>query len=241
MSNSRNRTVPWLPEVPWFPTVNEALDQPDGLLAAGGDLTVPWLSLAYRRGIFPWFDEPPILWWCPDPRTVIMPDSLTVSRSLGKALRRNDYEIRVNTRFMDVVDACSQPRDTDSEEPGTWITPSMKAAYLELYQQGLAHAIECYRDDTLIGGLYGVGIGRMFFGESMFYRHTDASKIALAHLCRLLESHGYPLIDCQVDNPHLKRLGAMSMGRDRFCAQCERLCELPGLDWSSLPSVLPAW
>lgn len=117
----------------------------------------------------------------------------------------------------------------------------MKSAYVELHRHGLAHSIECHREGELVGGLYGVGIGRMFFGESMFYRHTDASKIALAHLCRLLEAEGYPLIDCQVDNPHLARLGALPMNRDQFCHLCEQLCAQTGLEWSSLPSTLPAW
>jgi len=126
-------------------------------------------------------------------------------------------------------------------DPGTWITPSMKSAYLELHHQGLAHSIECHREGKLVGGLYGVSIGRMFFGESMFYRQTDTSKIALAHLCRLLEAERYPLIDCQVDNPHLARLGALPMKRDQFCNLCERLCAQTGLEWSSLPSTLPAW
>lgn len=202
---------------------------------------MPWLTLAYRRGIFPWFDEPPILWWSPDPRTVMAPGSLFISRSLRKRLRRNDYQVRVNTCFADVVEACSQPRKSTSDDPGTWITGEMKAAYVTLHEQGLAHSIECHQDDELVGGLYGVGMGRMFFGESMFFRRTDASKIALAHLCRLLDAHGYPLIDCQVDNPHLESLGALPMDRTRFCQQCARLCDLPGVDWTSLPSTLPAW
>ena len=205
-----------------FPDPTLALDDPNGLLAAGGDLAPERLLCAYRRGIFPWFSEgQPILWWSPDPRAVLRPETLHVSRSLRRTQRRAAFTVSADAAFDRVVRECAAPR------PGresTWITPGMAAAYGRLHRAGHAHSIECWRGDDLAGGLYGVAIGRVFFGESMFSRAADASKIALAHLCTL----GFGLIDCQIPNAHLARLGAVEMSRRRFLALLGELCEAPG-------------
>ena len=215
-----------------FPDPGLALDRPKGLLAVGGDLGPQRLLHAYRRGIFPWFGEgQPILWWSPDPRAVLWPDALRTSRTLRRTLRRGTFGITVDTAFDHVVRGCAAPR---AGQDGTWITRGMAAAYGRLHRAGHAHSIECWdgecRDDEcrdgadLAGGLYGVAIGRVFFGESMFSRAADASKVALAHLCTL----GFELIDCQIPNPHLARLGAVEMDRRRFLALLDELCEAPG-------------
>jgi len=217
--------IPWLTAEDAFPPVGRALKEPNGLLAAGADLSVPRLLQAYRRGIFPWFNEDqPILWWSPDPRMVMFPAELKISRSLGKRLRRGDYEVRADTAFGAVMQACAAPRDGN---PGTWITPQMVEAYEALHRAGHAHSLETWIGDELAGGLYGVALGRVFFGESMFTRATDASKIALAHLARQLERWGYGIIDCQMTTPHLARLGAREVPRAAFIRKLGELVNYP--------------
>ena len=197
-----------------FPPLDQALHEPDGLLAAGGDLSAERLLNAYRHGIFPWFSEgEPILWWSPDPRCVLFPDRLKISRSLRKTLKKQPFEIRFDTAFADVMHACAQPRPDQS---GTWITYEMFLAYVNLHQLGYAHSVECWHQDQLVGGLYGVALGRVFFGESMFSRMTDASKVALVHLRDFIQARGFQLIDAQVHTPHLESLGAEMIPRRRF-------------------------
>jgi leucyl/phenylalanyl-tRNA--protein transferase len=203
-----------------FPPVERALLEPDGLLAAGGDLSVERLELAYRSGIFPWYEPgQPILWWSPDPRAVLFPRRLRLGRSLRKALRNRPWQVSFDHAFADVVAACAEPRAGAS---GTWITSEMLEDYTALHRQGLAHSVEIRRDGHLVGGLYGVAIGRVFFGESMFSRVPDASKVALAHLARHLDAWDYALIDCQLPNPHLLGLGAELMPRDEFVERVSR-------------------
>ncbi len=189
-----------------FPATSSALHEPNGLLAIGGDLSSARLLNAYRRGIFPWYaDGQPIMWWSPDPRAVFRPDTVHVSRSLGKTLRQKRYQISFDRAFAAVIAACAGPR---KGADGTWITAAMQSAYAELHARGFAHSVECWQDGELCGGLYGVALGRIFFGESMFSARRDASKVALVELCRHLVDWDYTLFDCQVDNPHLERLGA---------------------------------
>jgi len=217
--------IPWLGRAYAFPPLDRALAEPNGLLAAGGDLSVGRLLAAYRNGIFPWFSEgEPILWWSPDPRMVLYPAEVKVSRSLGKALRRSDHEIRVDTAFRAVIEACAEPR---AGQAGTWISPAMMQAYEALHRQGYAHSVETWREGRLAGGLYGVAIGRAFFGESMFSRVTDSSKLALVHLARQLERWSYGLIDCQMRTPHLASLGAREIARSRFSRELEQLVHYP--------------
>lgn len=213
--------IPWLAGEPAFPPVEAALDDPPGLLAAGGALHPEWLLAAYRRGIFPWYSEgQPLLWWSPDPRLVLVPSEIRISRSLGKILRRGRFEIRFDTAFAEVVAACAGPRKGAS---GTWITPEMQRAYVRMHELGYAHSVEAWDDGQLVGGLYGMALGRVFFGESMFSALPDASKVALVHLC----AAGYALIDCQLPSDHLARLGARTMSRCSFCAALQRLCAQP--------------
>lgn len=208
--------IPWLNELPIFPPLNTALNEPDGLLAAGGDLQPERVLAGYARGIFPWFQQDdPILWWSPAERMVLFPEQLRVSRSLAKSLRNRRYQIRIDSAFEQVMHACATPRD---EEGGTWIVPQMIAAYCELHRLGYAHSFEVWEDGELSGGLYGVGLGLMFFGESMFSRRRDASKIALVHMTRHLAQHGVRLIDCQMYTDHLASLGAQPVARDQFIA-----------------------
>ena len=217
--------IPWLGRAHVFPPLERALAEPNGLLAAGGDLSPARLLAAYRVGIFPWFGEDdPILWWSPHPRMVLYPAELKVSRSLRKSLRRGDYEVRVDTSFEAVMAACAAPR---SGQPGTWITSRMLDAYCALARRGYAHSVETWRDDVLIGGLYGVALGKAFFGESMFARATDASKIALVHLVRQLERWQFGLIDCQMRTAHLASLGARDIPRARFSRELEQLVNYP--------------
>ena len=205
-----------------FPDPERALDRPNGLLATGGDLDPRRLLCAYRRGIFPWFtDGQPILWWSPDPRAVLWPDTLRIGRTLRRTMRREAFTLSVDMAFDRVIRECAAPRPG---QDGTWITREMEEAYARLHRAGHAHSVECWHGTELAGGLYGVAIGRVFFGESMFSRVTDASKIALAHLCAL----GFGLIDCQLPNPHLARLGAVEVGRHRFLALLDELCRAPG-------------
>jgi leucyl/phenylalanyl-tRNA--protein transferase len=217
--------IPWLGRTHAFPPLESALAEPNGLLAAGGDLSAERLLAAYRRGIFPWFSEgDPILWWSPDPRMVLYPAELKVSRSLRKSLRRDDYEIRVDTCFSEVMAACSEPR---AGQAGTWISPAMIDAYTALFSQGYAHSVETWRGDRLVGGLYGLALGRAFFGESMFARAADASKLALVHLVRQLERWEFGLIDCQMRTTHLASLGAREISRAAFSRQVEQLVHYP--------------
>ena len=213
---------------PQFPDPRGALTEPDGLLAAGGNLQPQTLLNAYSSGIFPWYqDEDPILWWSPATRCVLPPTDLHCSKSLRKTLRRNDYQITVNHAFNDVIHACSEPRDDDG---GTWITEAMVAAYNQLHQQGKAHSLEVWLDSELVGGLYGVAVGSIFCGESMFSRRANASKMAMAHLCRWGLESGLQLIDCQLVNPHLVSLGALSIDRSAFLAELS-LWRDRALDW----------
>jgi leucyl/phenylalanyl-tRNA--protein transferase len=217
--------IPWLGRAHVFPPLESALDEPNGLLAAGGDLSPGRLIAAYRQGIFPWFGEDePILWWSPDLRMVLYPEELRVSRSLRKALRRDDYEIRVDTAFRAVMEACAQPRPGQA---GTWIGARMIDAYCALHEGGFAHSVETWREGRLIGGLYGVAHGRAFFGESMFSRATDASKLALTHLVHQLERCKFGLIDCQMRTSHLASMGAREVSRARFSRQLEQLVNYP--------------
>ena len=219
--------IPWLNPNDPFPPLESALREPNGLLAAGGDLSPQRLIEAYRRGIFPWFSPgEPILWWSPDPRMVLFPAELKISRSLRKTLNKRAYEIRVDTAFRQVMEACAAPRDGHS---GTWITPAMIEAYAELHRQGLAHSVETWVDGQLAGGLYGVSLGRMFYGESMFSRATDASKIAFVHLVRQLQRWGFGLIDCQMKTAHLAAFGAREIPRAEFGQRLAALVNLPGV------------
>jgi leucyl/phenylalanyl-tRNA--protein transferase len=209
--------IPWLPRQPLFPPVEAALKEPNGLLAAGGDLSPERILAAYRRGIFPWFSAgEPILWWSPDPRMVLVPGEFKVSRSLAKTLRRGDYAIRLDSAFAAVVADCAATLRRGQD--GTWITKSIQDAYLRLHELGHAHSVETWIDGQLAGGLYGIAIGRMFFGESMFTHATDASKIAMAHLCRFLEQGRFAVIDCQMETQHLASLGARPIPRREFVA-----------------------
>ena len=212
-----------------FPPVELALQSPNGLLASGGDLSVPRLLDAYRHGIFPWFNPgDPILWWSPDPRMVLFPDEVHVSRSLAKRLRRRDYVVRTDTAFDTVMAACAAPRLMDNgEAAGTWISPDMVEAYMRLHEQGHAHSVEIWQNDTLVGGLYGVAVGRVFYGESMFSRIPDASKLALVHLCRQLQRWEFGMIDCQMETPHLASMGARPISRREFCTKLAVLIDLP--------------
>lgn len=197
-----------------FPPVENALTEPNGLLAVGGDLSPHRLVEAYCKGIFPWFNEDePIYWWSPDPRMVLFPAELKISRSLRKTLKKDHYQIRVDTQFEQVMQACAAPRQGQA---GTWIHPQMVAAYTQLHELGLAHSVETWIDDKLVGGLYGVALGKVFFGESMFSRVTDASKIAFVHLVKQLQCWEFGLIDCQVRTQHLSSLGAREISRSDF-------------------------
>lgn len=206
-----------------FPALAKALDEPNGLLALGGCLSPQRLLNAYRQGVFPWFNPgEPILWWSPDPRLVLFPDQLLISRSLNKTLRKNRFEIRFDSAFEQVIDACAAPRNYTS---GTWITNEMRHAYLDLHTLGVAHSCEAWYENKLVGGLYGIAIGKVFFGESMFHRKTDASKVAFAHLVNHLLNWGYQLIDCQVSSEHLLSLGAKEIPRSQFANLLDQFCD----------------
>ena len=206
-----------------FPAPGSALSAPNGLLAAGGDLSPERLLYAYRHGIFPWFDSgQPILWWSPDPRCVMIPADLHVARRLRRSLRNSNLVLTFNRAFEDVIEACARrPRNGFT---GTWITPEMVSAYSELHRLGWAHSVETWLGDRLVGGVYGIAIGEAFFGESMFSRETNASKIALLALCRRIAASGFRLLDCQVSSPHLLSLGARLMRRDHFTRVIESAC-----------------
>ncbi|GAA5236397.1 leucyl/phenylalanyl-tRNA--protein transferase [Verticiella sediminum] len=222
------------PDTP-FPPPELALDDPAGLLAVGGDLSLARLEQAYRHGIFPWFSPgQPILWWSPDPRMVLRTDAMALSHSLRKKLSRIargrlPIQVRMDTDCRAVMRACAAPRQG---QPGTWIVPAMQHAYLQWHRAGFVHSIETYLDGELVGGLYGVGIGRMFFGESMFTRVSDASKIALACLVRWLARHGVGLIDCQQETAHLASLGARPIARSDFLAHVRQAAAQPPPPWA---------
>jgi len=210
-----------------FPDVALALRDPDGLLAVGGDLSIERLLAAYQRGIFPWYSgDQPILWWSPDPRSVLFPDKLHVSRSLRKVLRKQEYKITFDTAFAEVIRACSQPRAGD---PGTWITDEMQQAYIRLHQAEHAHSIEIWLNGKLVGGLYGIAIGKVFFGESMFSRVTDASKVAFVVLVRQLQRWQFGVIDCQIQSAHLDQFGAELIPRSEFTMLLNQFCNQTGL------------
>ena len=205
-----------------FPSTQLALTEPDGLLAVGGNLKPETLLQAYSHGIFPWYsDDQPILWWSPNPRCVLYPNKLKISRSLKKTLNKKLYEVRIDTAFREVMQACAAPRKS---EAGTWIDNDMLQAYCQLNELGYAHSIECWKNNELVGGLYGIKIGRMFFGESMFSKQTDASKVALEYLCNTIKPK---LIDVQVYSEHMGSLGAETIERDRFIELVNNYCERP--------------
>lgn len=213
------KTITWLsphdaPE--WFPPLEQALEEPAGLLAAGGDLSPERLIAAYRNGIFPWYSPgQPVLWWSPDPRAVLFPEEFHCTRSLAKRLRNGGFTTSLDRDFAAVIDGCAAPRATS---PGTWITSEMRAAYLTLHRLQHAHSIEIWRGDALLGGLYGVRLGGVFFGESMFSRERDASKAALAHLVAVCRRNNLAVIDCQLPSRHLASLGARTIPRSQFQA-----------------------
>ena len=208
-----------------FPPVEEST--PDGLLAVGGDLRPERLLEAYCHGIFPWYEEDqPILWWSPDPRAVLFPDKLHVPRSLDKTIRRGHFTVTLDTRFRDVMIECAGPRP-QYPEGGTWITPAMIEAYTKLHELGHAHSIETWQEGKLVGGLYGVAIGGAFFGESMFSRATDASKVALVSLIRQLQTWGFQIFDCQQASPHVMRLGAEEIPRRAFIEHLTSAMTIP--------------
>lgn len=223
-----------------FPPVTQALTDPNGLLAVGGDLSVARLQAAYTQGIFPWFSHgQPLLWWSPDPRMVLPTAGFRPPHALAKKLRQiaraeqvdapARIEVRMNTACAQVMAGCAAPRNG---QPGTWIVPAMQAAYLQWHRAGGVHSIETWIDGQLAGGLYGIALGGMFFGESMFTRVTDASKIALSHLVAFLARHDVPLIDCQQDTAHLASLGGHTMPRARFSAHLESAITRPALPWA---------
>lgn len=208
-------SIAWLDPVDLrFPPLEHATQEPNGLLAVGGDLRLERLLAAYRRGIFPWYEEgQPILWWSPDPRSVLFPSKLKVNRSLSKALKRESYRCTTDQAFADVIDQCAK---ISERRPGTWITDDMRRAYLRLHQAGWAHSVEVWLNEELIGGLYGVAMGRVFFGESMFSTAPNGSKIALCALCDWLIARDFSIIDCQVGNPYLTSMGAEEISREAF-------------------------
>ena len=216
-----------------FPEINTAFETPDGLLAAGGDLSSERLLYAYRHGIFPWFDEgQPILWWSPDPRCVLYTDELRLTRRTVRSLKNCDFTIRVNTAFSDVVTSCAAQREG---QDGTWITAEMMVAYQDLHEHNWAHSIEVWAGNRLVGGLYGIAIDRVFFGESMFSRENNASKAAMFALCKMLRENNVALLDCQVESPHLLSLGARLISRPQFAAILQAACAdpLPLCIWPS--------
>ena len=215
-----------------FPPLESALAEPNGLLAVGGDLTPERLQLAYRSGIFPWYeDDQPILWWSPDPRSVLFPHKLKISRSLRKTLRRNQFSITFDAAFSEVLHLCAQKRPYSK---GTWITQEMEDAYNTLHGRGIAHSVESWFEGQLVGGLYGLAMGSLFFGESMFSLKTDASKVALVYLVGQLQNWGFQLIDCQIQSEHLDSLGAEELPRTEFLSYVDAWIDKPtkNRDWT---------
>jgi leucyl/phenylalanyl-tRNA--protein transferase len=226
--------IPWLDPMNrhWFPDIEDALDDPNGLLAIGGDLSPERLLRAYRLGIFPWFEEgQPILWWSPAPRTVLFPGKIRLTRSLRKSIRNRGYRISLDRNFDAVIRACAEPREPGG---GTWITEDMIQAYNRMHIMGHAHSVEVYDpEQKLIGGLYGIAAGKVFFGESMFSLATDASKVGFATLVRHLQHWGYELIDCQLESEHLLSLGAENISREKFSQLLDQ--------WATLPDQATLW
>ena len=228
--------ISWLsPTNTLFPPPNTALDEPNGLLAAGGDLTPYRILAAYHQGIFPWFNpNEPILWWSPDPRTVVFPQNLHISKSLRKTLRKGTYRVSFDTCFTRVMRACAETR---ADAAGTWIGEDIIAGYSALHKRGLAHSVEVWQDNELVGGLYGMALGKIFYGESMFSRADNASKVGFAHLVRQLIAWDFQLIDCQVASDHLFSLGAVEITREEFQKFLLNFSYLPpvyNLPWSTL-------
>jgi len=224
--------IPWLRGDAPFPPVSKALKAPNGLLCAGGDLAPRRIVEAYSQGIFPWYSEgDPILWWSPDPRMVLFPDELKVSRSLRKSVAREIYETRFDTAFREVIEACAAPRDGQS---GTWIVPEMVEAYVRLHELGFAHSVESWQEGRLVGGLYGMALGKAFFGESMFAHAPDASKVALVRLVERLRAAGCRVIDCQQATAHLASLGAREIPRKAFAQLVQESIQYPptGQRWA---------
>ncbi len=216
--------IRWLTGDDPFPPVEQALIDPNGLVAAGGDLSPARLVAAYARGIFPWFNEDdPVLWWSPDPRMVLFLDEVRITRSLGKVLRNGPFRVTLDTAFRDVMLGCAEPRP---DQEGTWITEEMLDAYGALAARGLAHSVEVWEGPELVGGLYGVALGRMFYGESMFSRRSNASKVALVRLAGQLARWRFELVDCQMSTDHLASLGARGIPRRDFVARVDRLVRL---------------
>ena len=219
--------IPWLNPATGFPDTSLARTEPNGLLCAGGDLRPETIVAAYSRGIFPWFsDDQPILWWSPEPRMVLFPAEFRISKSLAKTVNARKFTIRLDTAFAEVIAGCAAPREPGG---GTWIVPEMQDAYIRLHQLGIAHSVESWvagdNGDELIGGLYGIALGRMFFGESMFTRATDASKVALVALVEKLRRDGFELIDCQQQTRHLASFGARPIPRQAFVRRLTELIE----------------
>lgn len=222
-------SITWMKQEPTssFPPVDHAFE--DGLLAAGGDLSTERLLDAYRHGIFPWFNEDdPILWWSPDPRLVLFPNEVKISKSLNKVLKNSDMTVTTDRAFNQVMHSCAAPRANKvaQQENGTWIHQNMIEAYTELHKQGYAHSVEVWHDNQLVGGLYGIAIGEVFFGESMFSQMRDSSKIALVALCQQLQRWQFSLIDCQIYSDHLARLGAKNITRSEFVSYLDRYCDI---------------
>jgi len=230
--------IPWLERDDSFPPVEAAMREPNGLLAAGADLSPGRLLDAYAHGIFPWFnEEDPVLWWSPDPRMVLFPSEVHVSRSLRRILRAGRFGLTLDRAFREVMVGCAEPR---ADQDGTWITPGMVRAYARLASLGFAHSVEVWRDDLLVGGLYGVALGRMFYGESMFSRCADASKVALVCLARQLARWRFAVIDCQMTTPHLASMGARQIPRTDFLALLSDSVREAGipLPWVFDPDVM---
>lgn len=224
-----------------FPDISLAEREPNGLLAVGGDLSPQRLINAYLQGIFPWFGEgEPILWWSPDPRTVLFPDRIKIRRSLRKTLKKNIFTLTFDRNFEAVIHGCALPRE---RSPGTWLMPEVIEAYHRQHELGLAHSLEVWQDKKLVGGLYGMAIGRVFFGESMFSRVPDSSKIALVYLCRKLLEWGFKMIDCQIYTPHLATLGAEEIPRETYRRHLTQWCKLPGRpgSWSGTEPATPGF
>ena len=220
------RSLPWLdPQLQDFPDPSRALSEPNGLLAVGGDLSAARLIRAYRSGIFPWYEDPqPILWWSPNPRTIMYPNQFHLSRSLRKMIRSGGFRATVDQHFAEVIQHCGELR---RHQEGTWITPEMHHAYCALHEQGYAHSVEILHDDKLVGGLYGLALGRVFFGESMFSLQANASKMALWLLSRELLCRDFRLIDCQVESAHLTSLGAITIDRSDYIAHLQAYAKPP--------------
>lgn len=224
------------PEAP-FPPIEQALEYPLGLLAAGGDLSPSRLLNAYHHGIFPWYsDDEPILWWSPAPRCVLFPERVHVSRRLKRRYNQGRFTLSADRAFERVIRACAEPR---ASQPGTWITADMVDAYLQLHELGIAHSVEAWQDGELAGGIYGLSLGRVFFGESMFRKQTDASKIALVALCQHLQECDFTLLDCQVGNPHLTSMGTTNISREDFKRYLEETTDAD--HWSANLSIPERW